>query len=141
MANNLLLVCPHCHNQVKLAVDIKNVYGSIQSSLTANKIYITCGHLVAKGVVISGTKFVCLYCNRTISKDDLKIYSALTEKIDSIENFVILRATHKETNKKSQPVILHESEVDEYIKDAEKAGYTIYKRTAKLTLNTEVGNG
>ncbi len=141
MPRSLKFLCPECGGNVGLEVDIQNIFGKIRSKLHTNKIEVTFAGLLAKQVKIKGKKYICMNCGQELVEKTIIIACPYSGERDVISNFVILRATHTETQKKSRPIIIHEKSAEGYIKDAEKSGSEVYKRTAKIHLNTEVGNG
>jgi Zn finger protein HypA/HybF involved in hydrogenase expression len=140
MMQKLRFICPECGGNVGLEVSIHNIFGKIRAALHTNKIEITFAGLLAKQVKITGKKFTCMTCSKDLEAGSILLICPYSGDRATIDNFIIMRATHKETEKKVRPVIIHKDHADKYIKDAEKSGHDVYKRTAKLNLNTEVGN-
>lgn len=141
MQKSLNFICPECGGNIGLEVDIRNIFGRIRSTLHTNKIEITFAGLLARQVKITGKKFICMSCGKELTGETLVLICPYSGDRGVIDDFVILRATHVKTQKKSRPVIIHKNHSDRYVKDAEKSGSEVYKRAAKIHLNTEVGNG
>lgn len=129
--------CLNCNSNLIMNVSLDNVFSTLGLSIRGENIEIDAGKLITKGVVILGKKFVCERCGNTVSSlDDIGLRCDTSGKFGPISDFRIVKTKSQRVSRFNRSYIVHESMVDELIKDFEKGGYEVkvYKPNLKVNL-------
>lgn len=132
------LYCPKCHkNRVILRIDMKNLFGVLDSKVSSSGMAVKTVRLYTNGLILNGNSLYCEICKEDIDEKDINMKCATIEKIDTVDNF-ILAEVRKEGRRAVNRYIIHKDAKDKFSKDFDKPRFTITFSDLKLTVESGV---